>query len=304
MKRNILNIISWIIGLGALMVLIYKIYQTSSRIEILNLLHKLSDRKNLFYLAMCVALMPVNWLIECVKWFKVANLVEKINFITSVKSVLTGLAFGHLLPGRSSEFFGKILFFSEKNRNNISVLHFVNGAFQMYVTLVAGMFFLIFYFDIEKAQEYKILLISASVLIFIVLSSLIVFADKLNFLKRFLSNLNYQTPPVLKIELIVWSVIRYLVFVLQFYLVFLSFNLIQNLDLNFISSVSVYFLLTSVIPMVSVLEVAIRALIGTMVFGDVGELQMTMIAALIWFVNLVIPSLIGFVIWIDLNRKK
>lgn len=305
MNRNIFNRIIWIVGIGALITLFVRIFYSFSGKEIHQSIEVVFSGKNVLYILMVLVLMPLNWMIESMKWYKVSKLVEDINFLTALKSLLTGLAFGHLLPGRSSEFLGKILFFSKKNRQNISVLHFVNGAFQLYVTVMMGLFFLVFYFN-SNLTEYKNYAVITGMLIFIGLSFLIIYADRLNFLKIFFLNLNYEIPHKIKLELLVWSMGRYMIFVVQFYYMFRMFNSYQTLNLSFISSLAVYFLLTSVIPMISITEVAVRALIAFFVFQSVSvnELKITIITSMIWLINLVIPSLIGFGIWMNLKRKK
>ena len=57
-------------------------------------------------------------------------------------------------------------------------------------------------------------------------------------------------------------------------------------------------MLTSVIPMISVVEPAIRAAIALFVFSNSGDNSVSVIisSTLLWFINVIIPSVIGYII--------
>lgn len=307
-KVSISRIVVWGVGILALCILIYRIHKSLSNHQIQESLKIIDNKTQWFYFVLAFLLMPINWLIETWKWYKVSCQVESVSFKKALFSLLVGMAYGHLLPGRSSEFLGKILFFSEKNKSNISVLHFVNAAFQMYITLLVSLLFIVLNFlflhNADTFQFYFILVFS--LLFFIGFTLFIVYADKLHFLKKFLPALNYKLPIVLKFELLFWSIVRYIVFVLQFYWVFKIFSPYQAFNYTFVSSLSLYYLFTSLIPMISIIEVAVRSLVAIMVFQNINtsDVQLTIITTLIWLINLVIPSIIGFVIWLQMFKWK
>ena len=62
------------------------------------------------------------------------------------------------------------------------------------------------------------------------------------------------------------------------------------------ASIAGYFMLTSIIPMVSVIEPAIRAAIALFVFNNNGDNSVSVIlsSTLLWLINVVLPSLIGY----------
>lgn len=307
MKKRFVGYIGWVLGFLALFLLSFRIYRSFSKSEFQNSVQSLILSKNIFYIIGTFILMFINWLIESIKWYKISRLSENISFKNAIYSVLTGLAFGHLLPGRSSEFYGKILFFSDKNKANITVLHFVNASFQLYITLVTGLLMMVFYMDVNGLQypHLKIIFLFGMVLA-LLLSGLIIYIDKFSLLKKFFPLLSDSISHSLKLELLLWSLLRYFVFILQFYLVFLIFKPYQVLNMFFVSHVAVYFLLTSVIPMVSVMEVAIRALIGVFSFRDlnISDVNISIITTLIWMVNLAVPSIVGFLIWLYFKQTR
>jgi hypothetical protein len=298
MRKDLKNLLIWILGLVALIILSFRLYQSFTKSELTESFKLIFSIENFKYLFLCVLLMFVNWGIESFKWFKISSVVENISFLKAINSVLVGLAYGHLLPARSSEFLGKILFYSKKNRNSISVLHFVNAAFQMYVTVVIGIFMLLLKFNFYNADINLKIIIAVAVIIFLAISALIIYADKLHFLQKIILFSSYEISHLLKLELLALSFIRYFVFLIQFYLIFLIFNSQQSFNLIFVSDIAIYFLVTSVIPMISIIEVAVRSLVAIFVFKDIGisDLEASLIATLLWLINLVIPSIAGFAI--------
>lgn len=295
-NKHLIRTLSWILGALALIILTYRIYQSIHQQSFQDAVHVVFTTQHLLYLTLSIVLMPINWLIESYKWYLITQSVQKIPFKQAVMSVLVGLAYGHLLPARSSEFIGKLFFFSEENKKDITLLHFINAAFQMYITVLIGLLFIIFNLNIP----YSYYITFFAIIVFVVLSIILIYSDKLNFLSKKYTTFRYRISPSLKLQLITWSALRYMVFILQFYFLFWIYDSSRSLDVHFISKLSIYFLLTSIIPMISIIEVFVRAAIGVIVFHGLGvnELQITFITTLIWIINLALPSIIGFLIWI------
>ena len=90
------------------------------------------------------------------------------------------------------------------------------------------------------------------------------------------------------------SVLRYAVFNAQFYFLLSipSFLALQNV----VWGMSLYFMVTSVLPMISVVEAAIRAAVALAVLPDsaLAPSQLAFSAVLLWLLNIVVPSLIGY----------
>lgn len=255
--------------------------------------------------ALTILLMPINWGIESYKWKLITSLVEPIRYQTALKSIFSGICVGNIAPGRALEFAAKILFFKPENRPAITVLHFINGMFQMFITVSAGMF-AVYYKTFRYSENFNTtyLIISiGAISIFGFFWSILnvdVIQKKLQFLKWF-KNIKEDQIIRLPIKLIItlfgFSMIRYLVFTFQFY--FIYHSLAQNSEFfNVFMSISAYFMLTSAIPMISYIEPAIRAAIALFVFNGVNNNEIVVIlsSTIIWIINVVIPSLIGYII--------
>ena len=108
---------------------------------------------------------------------------------------------------------------------------------------------------------------------------------------------NIQFSKTLIVKLISLSIVRYLVFTTQFYLIYNALSP-QNEVIQIFMSIAAYFMLTSLIPMISVIEPAIRAAIALFVFNNTGSDTITIVltSTFVWIINVVIPSAIGYVI--------
>ena len=98
-------------------------------------------------------------------------------------------------------------------------------------------------------------------------------------------------------RLISFSFIRYLVFTTQFVLILKIFYS-GPLNSSILASVCVYFLLTTILPMISFIEPAIRAAIALLVFGglEISEISLVTTAIMVWLINVVFPSIVGYYI--------
>lgn len=259
------------------------------------------------YIALIVTLllMPANWGIECYKWKIITSTVERVSYGTAFKSIFSGICVGNLAPGRAMEFLAKIFFFKAENRPVITVLHFINGMFQMLITVTAGMIALAFKMQSASASSVFIYGVFAFGIAMIALFCLAIshigfIQRKLQFIKWFR---NISTEQLIELrrpmigKLIFLSMVRYTVFTGQFYIIYHALSPQIDLWQSF-AGIAAYFMLTSLIPMISVIEPAIRAAIALFVFNDAADATANVVLAStwLWVVNVVVPSLIGYAV--------
>lgn len=259
----------------------------------------------IFVLLASFFLMPINWGIESYKWKLVTQQVESIPYTTALKSVFMGICLGNIAPGRAMEFLGKIYFFKSENKPSVTILHFINGMFQMLITVLVGIAAIAYKFQLVHSSAqlvYSIIIFGIVLIIFFCLAILNVstIQRKLKFIKWFKfsdSTQQLSFSKMLLFKLVVLSMLRYFVFSFQFYLVYRVLSLPMPV-MQMASSIAVYFMLTSLIPMISFIEPAIRAAIALFVFNQVNDSYISVVlsATLLWFINVVLPSIIGYLI--------
>ena len=259
----------------------------------------------IFVLVASCFLMPINWGIESYKWKLITQQVESIQYTTALKSVFMGICLGNIAPGRAMEFLGKIYFFKSENKPSVTILHFINGMFQMLITVLVGIAAIAYKFQLVHSSAqlvYSIIIFGIVLIIFFCLAILNVstIQRKLKFIKWFKfsdSTQQLSFSKMLLFKLVVLSMLRYFVFSFQFYLVYRVLSLPMPV-MQMASSIAVYFMLTSLIPMISFIEPAIRAAIALFVFNQVNDSYISVVlsATLLWFINVVLPSIIGYLI--------
>ncbi|MBS1650462.1 MAG: hypothetical protein JSU07_00490 [Bacteroidetes bacterium] len=258
----------------------------------------------------CVALFPLNWGIESYKWKLITTQIESISFLTATKSVYSGVCLGNMAPGRATEFIAKVFYFKNENRPKITLLHFVNGLFQLSITILFGITSFLFFSKIyllSQALVYTVFGVSAVLcLLFIIvllkINYFLPFIETKILKRNHIENINFKFNISLLIKLFILSLIRYLVFIIQFLLLVKVFGC-DTLSVDLISGICIYFLLTTVIPMFSFIEAAVRAAIGLVVFGgnDLNEFSVIFITTSLWLINIVFPSIIGYFLLLRLN---
>ncbi|MBI3518149.1 MAG: flippase-like domain-containing protein [Bacteroidetes bacterium] len=256
-------------------------------------------------LLIVLCLMPVNWGIESYKWNMITQQVEQVSYVTALKSVFSGVCVGNIAPGRAMEFLAKIIFFKPENRPTITILHFINGMFQMLITVVVGIISIAFKLNQSNQSSNFIYVVLAGgfcLILFFCWAILNVsfIQKKLRFIKWFkkIDDAGHiQFSKTLLLKLVSFSIIRYVVFTSQFYLIYQSLSPQHHAAQTFMS-IAAYFMLTSLIPMISIIEPAIRAAIALFVFNNADDNTVTVVLAstFVWIINVVVPSAVGYMI--------
>ncbi len=299
-RKTIILLIKIAIGLACFWLIGERLYHTYSP-ENVNSLKEIFSASHLPLLLASFLLMFLNWAIEIKKWSMITAPIEKISFGKAWQSVWTGVCIGNLTPGRAGEFVGRILFFSSSVRAKIATSHFVCGITQLVITIVAGCAGLVFYSSGLNTGTYIVTLsLEITLLLFLTIvllrvNKVITWLLNLSRLKKFnFEGLSYSR--VLLLKLLLLSVIRYFVFSLQFYLLLVACGVHGDI-LKLAAAISIMYLVLSTIPMISVIEVAVRAYVVVILFGmfNNNDWQLTAASTLLWFINIAVPSIIGYI---------
>ncbi|MBI2721599.1 MAG: flippase-like domain-containing protein [Bacteroidetes bacterium] len=264
----------------------------------------------IFTLLICILLIPLNWGIESYKWKIITAPVEVISFFNASRSVYSGVCLGNLAPGRATEFIAKIIFFKPENRPQITVLHFVNGMFQLSITYIIG--FVALAYKMKSFGDAYVWIaytaISTAVLVIIIFIICLVKIDRvLNFLTQRISKQKqiavaaYKFTKIQLLQLFGLSAIRYVVFFIQMVLLIKLFA--GNFDATIGFGIALYFLITTTIPMISFLEAAIRAAVALVVFKGAGisNAGLALASISVWLLNIILPSILGYIILLKQN---
>jgi hypothetical protein len=277
------------------------------------------------YLVIAFCMMPLNWLLETLKWYLLLNRDIGISFRKCMAAVLGGLALSMNTPNRIGEYFGRILYLEKGKRllgANYSVL---SGLSQLLMTLTAGLIALqILPLWYPVAFPFKDMLgvlfspFSRLILLFVVLTILFFYfnyASVFLFLSKklplkILSSLRTQFAPLeinLLFRILSISLIRFMIFTTQYLLIWkalgINFDIMQGAAI-----VSIIYLIMAIIPTIAFAELGIRGKVALWVAGLYTNQVMAVATGtvFIWLINLMLPAIIGtFFIWnLKLKNKQ
>lgn len=260
-------------------------------------------QKPIWLLIVIVLCTDANWLLEIFKWKTLVFIEKKITFLEAYEQCLASLTASIITPNRIGEYGAKAMFFEKEKRKKILALNLAGNVIQMSVTFVFGLFGILFIF-----QNFKIKLPEINSLkfaFFLIAISIIYYFRKqlkINKLIGYLKNI----PTKLYIKIISFSILRYLVFSHQFYLLLLILG-VENDYFTLMTLIFCMYLFASIIPSLAIFDWAIKGSIGIWLFSFIGinELTTITVTTIMWILNFAIPSLIGsvFVLNFKLSDK-
>ncbi|MEP6464688.1 MAG: lysylphosphatidylglycerol synthase domain-containing protein [Parafilimonas sp.] len=334
MQKKILNnrvkiLLNYVLGPILFIVLVYiiciKIKEQPDLTEKISLLKDTLSQKNIWqYILLMLLLLFANWGIEAHKWQLLMRPIQRVSFLTSVKAILSGLALSLFLPNGFGEYPARALYMKEGNRLRSVALNVAGSMAQLIVTLVAGIISLLYLknYAWNKSAEIQGLsvlwlngiismIILGTLLLIIIyfrLSWLTQIAGKIPFVNRykfFIESLEtFHWKELTRI--LVLSCIRFTVFVVQYILVLHVFEIKIDV-IDAICTTCVLFLFLAILPTIPFADVGIRGAAGGQLFGllTANSFGIVVTIAVIWFVNLIIPSAAGslFLLGIKLFRR-
>jgi uncharacterized membrane protein YbhN (UPF0104 family) len=263
-------------------------------------------------------LMLTNWTIETFKWKLAIQKIQKVDFFTAFKAVLSGVSFSVTTPNRVGEYLGRVLYMNEGNRLKAISLTITGSISQLIVTLIMGLAGLIILRSPVEASRMissfwlDIILwgVAAGVLILTLfyfrLSGLVRWIDKLPGSKRWawLIETLEDFNATLLLRLLSLSALRFVVFIIQYYLLFRLFDVDVSLWQSW-WAVSVSFLIMAVIPTIALFtDLGLRGKVILMLLGKFigNNLGIGLTAVSIWFINLIIPALAGSLLILSIKK--
>jgi uncharacterized membrane protein YbhN (UPF0104 family) len=281
------------------------------------------DSSNILYLIAVVFLMIINWAIEAVKWKISVRNIQPVSFLRSFKAVLSGVSFSVTTPNRIGEYFGRILYMDEGNRLRTISLTIVSSMSQLIITLLAGVIGLFFIqkqiiqepliADIDLSMWLKVF--QCGVIIVLLVLTLLYFRLHLlaNLADRLFKNSRYSylfqalkdIDATLVFRLLSLSATRYIVFIIQYFLLFRLFDVEVNWWQAF-GAVSVIFLVLAIIPSFAIIELGLRGQISLQLLHlfSRNDLGIGFSTLGIWIINLVIPAVAGSLLILSIKIFK
>jgi hypothetical protein len=270
----------------------------------------------ILFLFFATALIAVNWGIEALKWKLLVSTVRPVKFLSAYKAVLSGVSFSVALPNRVGEYLGRMVYQPEGSRLKTISLAIVGSIAQLLVTLYCGLTGLVILkSDLLQAFPQAVILFQFlfyGLLFAACLLTLVYFkvSAVVALFSRWLSTHHYlylveslqKFNGSFLLKILLLSSLRYAVFMAQYMAVFYLFQ-VNMAPVVVVSVMSVVFLALAVIPSIALIEVGLRGEISLRLVGlfSANGLGIGLTSVTIWFVNLIVPALIGTVLLLNLK---
>lgn len=268
-----------------------------------------------------IILVFVNWGTEAVKWQLLMKPLQAMSFSKAFRSVLCGVTLSVNLPNRMGEYAGRVLYVEEGRRLQAISLSIAGSVAQLIITVMAGCMGIAYLLFVKVSLVAPMglsvfwwkVFFYCSIFILILL---LLFFFRMEWIVRLIGKLPFGTRvikyvSVLKsfdakvlLRLLIVSLLRYLVFILQ-YVLLLD---VMNVESDYWQSfwlITLLFWLLALIPSFAIAELGIRGTIAKTLFAYssnlVGILAVTFT---IWFINLFIPALIGSLLILSIKSTK
>ncbi|MDI9363379.1 MAG: lysylphosphatidylglycerol synthase domain-containing protein [Flavobacterium sp.] len=268
-------------------------------------------------------LMFCNWGLEAKKWQVLMQAIQPLSYWRSFRAIFSGQALASSTPNRVGEFVGRIVYLNDGNRLRALSLSAVGSFAQIIVTFVMGLLgLLLVYTSITSKLQTAFSLSTFWINWLVYAVSLTVIVQLVCFY-----NLSWITKLVEKIPLVskyrffiqkledlhnkqltnilVLSLLRYVVYVVQYLLLFQLFQV--DISWWMISSlVSVQLMIMAVVPSIALAELGVRGQVSIALFGLFSSNTIGIIAAVsgIWLINLIVPALVGSLLILGIRIFK
>ncbi len=277
------------------------------------LISHISRSEVIITMSAIVVLMLVNWVLESLKWQYLSRKIEKISIWAAIEAVFCGLTWAIFTPNRLGEYAGRVLFLPNRKRV-LGVFAMAVGSFgQNVITNVIGlsacMWFAYSFFHINI---YLYLTGVGGALVFMVFICIFFFhiawlvnlLDRIPYIKKFhkfFEIIGRYTKPEL-ITIMGISIARFAVFSFQYYLI-IHMLIPQMSAFEMMMMVFVLFFVQSALPSLDLVDIAVRNGTAAYLFGFITNQTVAVMAAVssIWFINLIIPAILGSVFVFKLN---
>jgi len=272
--------------------------------KFLALFHKNQSVGGILFLLL---LSFLNRFFEILKWQNLVFYFQKITLWEATAQVLGALTAGIFTPNGLGEYAGKALFFEKASTKKIVFLNLICNGIQMLLTVVFGIFGLLYFNAFYHIITTRTVALLFGIFFILILASFFFkgFAIKGYSLEKLMHKINQIPKPIHQKNMLL-GLCRYLVFSHQYYFLFLAFDVHLPYFLLMSAITSIYFLASS-LPSFQFLDFAVKGSVAVFFFGLLGvnEWIVVFITALMWFLNVVIPVLLGsyFVLNFKLKSK-
>ena len=270
----------------------YFIYQqlaNNDKLDWEKLTSIVKEKATILGILFLLALSFANRFLEILKWQNLVSFLKPISIGEATKQVLGALTAGIFTPNGLGEYAGKALYFDKKKTKKIIFLNLICNGIQMILTIVFGTIG-VWILGYWKWSLAIILLAFAFCLLAFLTKNIKI---KGYSIQKLVHKIN-EIPKQIRQKNILFGTLRYLVFSHQYYFLFLAFD-VDLPYLTMMATIATVYFLASSLPSFQFLDFAVKGSVAVFFFEKLGvnEWIVVFISTLMWFLNVVLPVVIG-----------
>ena len=297
--KQLLVLLIKLLIVGGAFYFVYNELAYNDKLNWVLFVEKFNKNKSFIGIAFLLLLSVLNRFFEILKWQNLVSYIHRITLFDATKQVLGALTAGLFTPNGIGEYAGKALFFDKSQAKNIVFLNLICNGIQVIISILFGLLGL-WYLGFDK----WVFLLIAIVLGFGILGfGLKKVRIKGYSIEKILSKIN-EIPKKIHRKNSYLAVCRYLIFSHQYYLLFLAFD-VQLPYFTLMATIAAVYFLASSLPTFQFLDFAVKGSVAVYFFGllHVNEWIVVFISTLMWFLNVVLPVLIGSYFVLNFKSK-
>lgn len=260
-----------------------------------------------------IVLMFCNWSLEVAKWKFISRRIEKISWWRAIEGVFCGLTWAIFTPNRIGEYGGRVMYLSPENRASGAVAMGVGHFAQLVLTSIFGALSIAWFVAkfLPVQMEIKVLIWCIAglyALVFLVIFFNVHWVDRLvkrvRILKKiqpFFSVLEDYDRRELSIILGI-SLSRFIIFTSQ-YIILMEVILPDLPFMSMVLMIFILFFVQSAVPSLDLFDFSVRSFVASNLYGYITnqEIAVMAIVSCIWFVNLILPAILGSFFAVKVN---
>ncbi|WP_173853545.1 lysylphosphatidylglycerol synthase domain-containing protein [Flavobacterium sp. 28A] len=304
-KQFLVLLIKVLIVAGAFY-FIYDQLANNDKLDWVQFMTKFKKNQSVIGISFILLLSVLNRYFEILKWHNLASYIKPIPVAEATKQVLAALTAGIFTPNGVGEYAGKALYYEKHETKQVVFLNLICNGIQMVLTVIIGLFGLL-YFNAQYnviTTKTVVLLFGALLVLFMILFSIKKITIKGYSIEKLIHKIN-EIPKRIHQKNILLGICRYLVFSHQYYFLFLAFD-VDLPYLTLMSAVTSVYFLASSLPTFQFLDFAVKGSVAIFFFGILGvnEWIVIFVSTLMWFLNVVLPVVIGSYYVLNFKTQK
>lgn len=307
-NRKILNQAIKVILFVGLFVILYKqVFKNEDLTAILSTIQE-HVKGRYALLIFVIILMIINWTLETIKWKLLVDKLDNISFSRAISGILFGIAFSLFTPNRLGEYGGRVLVL--RHHRIAAIVSTLIGSYSQIVVnmLTGGLALVLFLAFLVKPGLYWV---SGLAIIYVILSFILVLSyyhldifttifHKYSIFKKIApyTDIVKQYDRKELNQLLVISLLRYITYSAQFFLLLKFFKAGVEFFWGLIVVPSVFFI-QSILPTMAIVDISLRSEVSLSMMSTIqkdNEVEVVAATVTLWFINLIVPAIIGGIV--------